>query len=80
MNETPCSNQEIHMLFEHGFELENTKNEPCIICIMLYMESIVDQTVHFADSFARENVAKCYGVVTFKHLQLTPFCLEKSTV
>ena len=24
MNENPCSNQEIHMLFEHGSELENT--------------------------------------------------------
>ena len=24
MNKNPCSNQEIHMLFEHGFELENT--------------------------------------------------------
>ena len=22
--ESPCSNQEIHMLFEHGFKLENT--------------------------------------------------------
>ena len=32
MNENPCSNQEIHVLFEHGSELENTKNEPCIIC------------------------------------------------
>ena len=24
MNENPCSNQEMHMLFELGFELENT--------------------------------------------------------
>ena len=24
MNENPCSNQEIHALFEHGYELENT--------------------------------------------------------
>ena len=23
------------MLFEHGFELENTLNEPCIICMTL---------------------------------------------
>ena len=23
MNENPCSNQEIHVLFEHEFELEN---------------------------------------------------------
>ena len=24
MNENPCSNQEIYVLFEHGPELENT--------------------------------------------------------
>ena len=24
MNENPCTNQEIHVLFEHGSELENT--------------------------------------------------------
>ena len=24
MNENPCSNQEIHVLFGHGFKLENT--------------------------------------------------------
>ena len=24
MNENPCPNQEIHVLFEHGSELENT--------------------------------------------------------
>ena len=24
MNKNPCSNQEINLLFEHGFELENT--------------------------------------------------------
>ena len=37
MNENPCSNQEIHVLFEHGFE-------PCIICMTLYTESVADQT------------------------------------
>ena len=31
MNENPCSNQEIHVLFEHGFKLENTSNEPRVI-------------------------------------------------
>ena len=33
---------------EHGSELENTYNEPCIICMTLYRESVVDQTDHFA--------------------------------
>ena len=27
MNENPCSNQTMHMLFEHGFKLENALNE-----------------------------------------------------
>ena len=31
MNENQCSNQEIHVLFEHGSELENTLKEPYII-------------------------------------------------
>ena len=28
MNRNPCSNQEIHVLFDHEFKLENTLNEP----------------------------------------------------
>ena len=52
------------MLFEHGSELENTKNESCIICMTLYTESVADQTDHFADVFVRENVANGYDVVT----------------
>ena len=60
MNENPCPNQVIHMLFEHGSELENTLNEPCIICMTLYMESIADHTDHFfTDVFLRKNFA--YG-------------------
>ena len=66
MKENPCSNQEIHVLFEHGFKLENTSNEPRVIYITLYTESIVDQTDHFADVFVRENVDYGYDIVTFK--------------
>ena len=51
MNENPYSNQEIHMLFEHGSEFENTQNEPFIICMTLNTESIADQTYHFANVF-----------------------------
>ena len=80
MNENPCSNQEIHVLFEHGSELENTLNELCIICMTLYTESVADQTDHFADVFVRENVAYGYDVMTFESTQPTPFCLEKSSV
>ena len=80
MSENPCSNQEIHVLFEHGSVLENTYNEPCIICMTLYMEHIADQTVHFNDFLDRENVAHGYDVMTFESTQPTPFCLEKSNV
>ena len=80
MNENPCSNQEIHVLFEHRSELENTYNEPCIICMTLYTDSAADQTYHFADVFVRENVTHGYDVMTFERTQSTPFCLEKSSV
>ena len=80
MNENPCSNQEIHVLFEHGSKLENTENVPCIICMTLCTERIVDQTDHFADVFVRVNVAYGYDVMTFESTQPTAFCLEKSSV
>ena len=68
------------MLFEHGSELENTSNEPCIICMTLYTESLEDQTDHFADAFVRKDIAYGYDIMTFESTQLTPFCLEKSSV
>ena len=52
------------MLFEHGFELENTKNEPYIICMTLHMESFADQTDHFADAIVREKVVYGYDLLT----------------
>ena len=63
MNESPCSNQEIRVLFEHWSEPENTSNEPCIICITLHTGSVADQTYHFTDVFVRENVAYGYDVI-----------------
>ena len=60
MNENPCSNHEIHVLFEHMSELGNTLNEPCIICMT---ESVAEQTDYFAHVFVRENVAFGYDVV-----------------
>ena len=44
------------------------------------MESVEDQTDHFADVFVRENVTCGYDVMTFESTQPTPFCLEKSSV
>ena len=63
MNESPCSNQEIRVLFEHGFELELLKMSPEIFACG-YTESVVDQTDDFAAVFVRENVASGYDVVT----------------
>ena len=37
MNENPCSNQEIHMLFEHGFNLK------ILIRALSYTHDIADQ-------------------------------------
>ena len=64
MNENPSSNQEIHVLFEHGFELDDTLKEPCIICMTLYTESVPDQTDHYSDAFVRENFEYSYDLVT----------------
>ena len=63
MNENLCSNQEIHVLFEHEFKLKNTSNKPRVIYMTLYAESAADQTDHSADTFVRENVAYVYDVV-----------------
>ena len=49
MNENPCSNEEIHTLFEHVFKLENTSNKPWVIYMTLYIGSVADQTDHIAD-------------------------------
>ena len=72
------------MLFEHGSELKNTLNEPYIICMTLYTESIADQTDLFADVFcSRKRCVRlccCDAVMTFESKQPTPFCLEKSSV
>ena len=66
MNENPCSNQEIHLLFEHpsmGLNLNILKMSPALFAGR-YTESVADQTDHFADVFVRENVAYGYDVVT----------------
>ena len=42
--------------------------------MILYTESVLDKTDHFAYAFARENVAYSYDIVmTFAGIQLTPF-------
>ena len=70
LNENQCPNQEIHMLFEHGSELEKSHQ---VICMTLYTESFVDQTDNFTDAFVRENLVYGYDV-TFESLQSMSFC------
>ena len=52
------------MLFEHGFKFEKTYNEPRVICMTLYTESVADHTDHFADAFVCKNLAYSYDVPT----------------
>ena len=81
MNENPCSNQQMRVLFEQGFKLLNTSNKPRVIYTTLYAESTEDQTHYFVDAFVREIGAYGYDVVmTFESLQSAPFCLEKFSV
>ena len=44
----------------------------------LIAESAADQIDHFAAAFVLKNVA--HGVMKFKSLPSTPFCLEKFSV
>ena len=50
----------------------------------LYTESIVDQTNHYPDAFVSQKYwvwLCCYdNIMTVENLQLTPFCLEKSSI
>ena len=46
-----------------GLNLKILKMSPAL-CMMLYTESVLDQTDHFADVLARENVAYGYDAVT----------------
>ena len=60
--QNPCSNHEIHALFEHGFYLTN----PIWTLICLHNvtgESVAAMADHFADALNRENVACVNDVV-----------------
>ena len=54
--QNPCSNHEIHVLFEHGFYLKRPKLGPDLYDVTLESASAV--THHFTDAFVRENVAR----------------------
>ena len=63
MDEIPCSNQEIHLRFEHGVNLKILKMSPKLFA-WRYTESMADQTDHFADAFVHKNMAYGFDVVT----------------
>ena len=72
MMENPCSNQEIHVLFEHGFKLENFQNKPQVICMTSYMESVADHTDHFPDAFVCEMLCTAMTLFLFVLLIYVP--------
>ena len=81
--QNPCSNHEIHMLFEHGFYLKSLNW--ALICMHgLTLETVKAVTDHFADTFVHENVARVYMTlwrrIDVRKFTLTPFCFEKSSV
>ena len=77
--QNPCSNHEIHVLFELGFYLKNLKLGPDLLYDVT-LECVAAVTDHFADAFVRENVARVYMTLwrrnDVRRLTLTPFCFE----
>ena len=79
----PCSNHEIHVLFEHGFYLKSLNW--ALICMHdVTLECVAAVTDHFADVCVRENVACVYMTLwrrnDVRKLTLTSFCFEKTSV
>ena len=57
--QNPCSNHEIHVLFEHGFTLKSLNR--VLICMHdVTRESVAAVTDHFANTSFRKNVARIY--------------------
>ena len=81
--QNPCSNHEIHVLFEHGFYLK--KPYWALICMHdVTLICVAALTGHFADAFVRENVTRVYMTLWWRNdvrkLTKTPFSFEKSSV
>ena len=74
--QNPCSNHEIHVLFEHGFYLKSL-NWALICKHDVALECVAAVTDHFADAFVRENVARVYMTLwrrnDVRKMTLTPF-------
>ena len=60
--QNPCSNHEIHRLFEHGFYLKSLNR--ALICMHdVTRENAAAVTDRFVDAFVGENFAGIYEVV-----------------
>ena len=81
--QNPCSNHEIHVLFEHGFYLKS-QNWALICMHDVTLECVAAVTDHFADAFVRVNIAHVYMMLwrrnDIRKLTLRPFCFEESSV
>ena len=55
--QNPCSNHEIHVLFEHGFYLKRPKLGPGLYAYVT-LESVAAVNDHFTYAFVPENVAR----------------------
>ena len=81
--QNPCSNNEIHVLFEHGFYLKSLNW--ALICMHDFtLECVAAVTDHFAIAIVRKNFARVYMTLwrcnDVRKLTLTTFCFEKSSV
>ena len=60
----PCSNHEILVLFEHGFQLYKNLNSALNCLHDATWESLAALTDHLANAFFCKHVARIYDVVT----------------
>ena len=45
MNENPCSNYEIHVLFKNACYFDNTQNYPQFVCLTLHGKAFLSKLV-----------------------------------
>ena len=69
INENPCSNQDIVVLFDHGFKFKNTWNKPWVICMKLY-EKLCRPDLSFRWCFCSRkgclHIWRCDDIMTFE--------------
>ena len=76
--QNPCSNHEIHVLFEDDFNLKSLNW--ALICMHdVTLESVAVVTDHFDDTFIRVYMT-LWRRNDVRKFTLTPFCFKKSSV